>query len=66
MWGCCNRAASLISRSNRSTDTPALNSGEQLHDDTPAQSRFFGKEHPRHAATAELALDGVGGAKRLP
>src|SRR5665647_1400221 len=37
--------------------------GEDLHDDAPAESCIGGDEYARHAAGAELVLDGVGGAE---
>ena len=61
MCGCWRRAASWISRSNRSTFTPAADLGrEHLDDDLPAEPRLLGEEDAAHPAAAELALDAVG------
>jgi hypothetical protein len=38
--------------------------GEDLDDDAAAEPRVLGDEDPRHAAAAELALEGVGRAER--
>ena len=38
---------------------------KELHDDLPPQALLVGDEHARHAAAAELALDGVTAGKRL-
>ena len=61
MCACCRRAASWISRSNRSTLTPAQQFRRQhLDDDLAAERRLLGDEDARHAAAAELALERVG------
>ena len=67
MCGCWSRAASRISRWNRSTVDAGRELGRQhLDDDSPAEARVFGDEHARHAAAAELALEAVALAEAEP
>ncbi len=65
MFACCSDAATWISRSNRSALMPAASSGESTLTTTLRPSAcLVGDEDARHAAAAELALDGVRSAQR--
>ena len=60
MWGCCSRAASRISRWNRSG--PSVGGQlrvEHLERHRPVVLEIPSEIHRRHAAAAELALDHV-------
>ncbi len=60
MWGCCSRAAILISRRNRSGPDRRRQLGAQdLHGDLPSVLDVLCEIHDRHAAAAELALEAV-------
>ena len=60
MFACWSRAASRTSRVKRSALRPLEQlGGDDLDDDLAAERGLVGDEHARHAATAELALDGV-------
>ena len=60
MCGCCRRAASLISRRNRSGPSDAASSGwSTLSATGPVVLQVLGQVDGRHAAAAELALERV-------
>ena len=64
MCGCCSPAESRISRLKRSTETDGGQVlGQHLHRDAALQRVVERDEHARHAAAAELTLDGVGRAE---
>ena len=65
MCGCCSRAASRISRWNRSGPREAAELGVQhLERDRPVVAQVAGEVDRRHAAAAELALDRVAAGER--
>ena len=61
MFGLLERAASWISRSKRSALTPAAAPARAPSRRPAAERRLVGEEDARHAAAAELALEGVAG-----
>ena len=69
MCGCCSRAASWISRRNRSPLVALDVYGraglgrQNLDDDLPAQPGLLGKEDAAHAAAAQLPEKAVGVAE---
>ena len=61
MWGCWSRAASWISRSNRSTLTPApISGGSTLMTTWRPSAGLLGEEDAAHPAAAQLPQDAVG------
>ncbi len=60
MFACWSRAASRTSRVKRSAEMPSSRSGATTLMTTLRPKRdLVGDEDARHAAAAELALDGV-------
>ena len=65
MFACWSRAASWISRLNRSARDPSSElRGDDLDHDLAPERRLLGDEDARHAAAAELALDAVAVGER--
>ena len=66
MFGCCSRAASLhLAREPLGRQSFGQLRRDDLDDDLAAERGLGRDEDARHAAAAELALDGVRVAERL-